>query len=131
MAELDALKDAWNEIRSAGAGLVAISPQTGKNNERVVRTLGLAFPLVRDGGNAVADAFGLRFAFPDDLRDVYRGFGIDLEAVNGEPSWTLPMPARYVIDAGGTIRSARVHPDYTRRPEPAETVAALRMLAGP
>jgi hypothetical protein len=38
------------------------------------------------------------------------------------------MPARYVVDRTGTIRAADVDPDYTRRTEPAETVAALRAL---
>jgi peroxiredoxin len=39
------------------------------------------------------------------------------------------MPARYVIDREGVVRSASVHPDYSRRPEPAETIEVLRALA--
>ena len=88
----------------------------------------LGFEILRDAGNEVAHAFGLRFQVPDDLKRVYGGFGIDLDTANGEGSWTLPMPARYVLATDGTVRYARVHPDYTRRPEPSETVAAL--LAG-
>ena len=38
------------------------------------------------------------------------------------------MPARYLIDREGKIRAADVNPDYTVRPEPSETVAALRAL---
>ena len=57
---------------------------------------------------------------------MYRGFGLDLEKANG--AWTLPMPARFVIDRAGIIRAADVDPDYTRRTEPAETVAVLRAL---
>ncbi len=56
-------------------------------------------------------------------------FGIDLPTANGDDSWTLPMPARFVIDRSGMIRAADVDPDYTRRPEPADTVAVLRSLA--
>ena len=55
-------------------------------------------------------------------------FGIDLEASNGEPSWTLPIPARYIVDSSGVVRYARVHPDYTTRPEPTETLEALARL---
>jgi peroxiredoxin len=40
------------------------------------------------------------------------------------------MPARYVIDRDGVIRDAQVDPDYTRRPEPAATLAVLRALDG-
>ena len=117
-----------DDIASANAELIAISPQTLANNTRVVERHRLGFPLFRDEGNAVADEFGLRFTLPDDLRAIYESFGIDLPDVNGEPSWTLPMPARYVVDGSGVIRYARVHPDYTRRPEPAETIEALRTL---
>ena len=80
---------------------------------------------MRDRGNAVARTFGLVFTLPVDLREVYRGFGIDLEKANGDASWTLPMPARYVVDQTGTIRSADVDPDYTRRTEPTDTVDML------
>ena len=66
---------------------------------------------------------------PDDLREVYLGFGIDLAAHNGDDSWELPLPARIVIDAGGVIRGIAAHPDYTQRPEPEATLEVLRTLA--
>ena len=36
------------------------------------------------------------------------------------------MPARFIIDTAGVVRYARVDPDYTRRPEPQETLNHLR-----
>ena len=89
----------------------------------------LGFDLLPDPGNSLADAFGLRFVLPDALKGVYEGFGIKLPEFNGDDSWTLPIPARYIVDAEGTIRYARIDPDYTNRPEPAETLEALRALA--
>lgn len=47
---------------------------------------------------------------------------------NGESSWTLPVPGSYVIDSVGVIRYANSDADYTKRPEPDETVAALEAL---
>ena len=94
----------------------------------VVSARKLDFPLLRDEGNAYADALGLAHGFPDDLKAVYLGFGIDLAEANGEPSWTLPMPARYVVRADGTVADAQVHPDYTRRPEPSATLDVLASL---
>ena len=87
-----------------------------------------AYELLIDRGNEVARRFGLVFPLPDALREIYRKIGIDLEVANGDASWTLPMPARYVVDRQGVVRAADVHPDYTRRTEPAETVAALTRL---
>ena len=40
------------------------------------------------------------------------------------------MPARFVIDRRGIIRSTESDPDYTTRPEPEDTLAALRALRG-
>jgi peroxiredoxin len=63
------------------------------------------------------------------LRRIYRAFPLDLEAFNGDASWSLPMPARFVIDQGGVIRAAQSDPDYTIRPEPSDTLETLRALA--
>ncbi|HLJ65332.1 MAG TPA: AhpC/TSA family protein, partial [Stellaceae bacterium] len=60
--------------------------------------------------------------------NVYRGFGIDLPRHDGEGSWTLAMPGRIVVDRGGVIRAVDVDPDYTRRPEPEQTLAAVASL---
>jgi hypothetical protein len=49
-----------------------------------------------------------------------------IERFNGDSSWTLPMPARYVIAADETILYAEVNPDYTRRPEPSDMLPVLR-----
>ena len=65
---------------------------------------------------------------PDELKQIYLEFGIDLAASNGEASWTLPVPGTYVIDTAGVIRHASADADYTRRPEPDETLAALAGL---
>jgi len=66
---------------------------------------------------------------PDDLVDLYKRLKNDLPAFNGDDSWTLPMPARYVIGQDGTILYSEVNPDYTRRPEPADMLVVLREAA--
>jgi peroxiredoxin len=126
--DLQALEDAADEIRALGASLVAISPQTAPNRRKSERENALSFPILSDHGNALADKFGLRFRLPDDLIAVYKGFRNDLTVGNGEPSWTLPMPARYVIDSNGVIAYAEVNADYTKRPDPSELFPVLRRL---
>jgi peroxiredoxin len=84
--------------------------------------------MLRDHGNRVAASYGLVFTLSDDLRAIYLKFGIDLAKGNGDGTWRLPIPARFVIDRGGIIRAADADPDYTRRPEPAGTVEVLKTL---
>lgn len=66
---------------------------------------------------------------PDYLIALYRDtFKNDLSQTNGDSSWTLPMPARYVIGTDGAIAYAEVNPDYTRRPDPEELLPVLSAL---
>jgi peroxiredoxin len=124
--ELEALQQSLPEIRATGANLVAISPQREAFLRQMAEKNHLEFDLLRDEGNTVAAKFGLVFPLPPDLREVYSGFGVDLARFNGDDSWTLPMPGRFVIDQQGAIRYASVDPDYTVRPDPAETIAVLK-----
>jgi peroxiredoxin len=88
----------------------------------------LGFPVLGDPGNQYAKELGLVFSLPDDLRTVYAGFGIVLPDFNGDDSWELPLPARIVVDSDGVIRDLQADPDYTHRPDPEETMEALRKL---
>ncbi len=48
----------------------------------------------------VGAAFGLRFALPDYLVEIYKDLKNDLPAFKDDPGWTLPMPGRFVIRTG-------------------------------
>jgi peroxiredoxin len=127
--ELQALEAAKPEFEKRGASLVAISPQTPPNSRKSVRQNRLTFPILSDTKGEVGAAFGLRFRLPDYLIELYKGLKNELPAFNGDPSWTLPMPARYIIGQDGAILYADVNPDYTRRPEPEDMIPALEKLA--
>src|SRR6266478_9200135 len=88
----------------------------------------LTYEVLRDLGNRVADQYGLVFTLPEVLQAIYTKFGIDLPKGNGDGTWRLPVPARFVIDRQGVIRAVDADPDYTRRPEPIETVKTLERL---
>ena len=127
--DLQAQQSALPELTKRGARLVAISPQTAPNSRRSQRENELRFPILSDPHNDVAASFGIRFALPSYLRELYKNaFRNDLAAVNGDDSWTLPMPARFVIGQDGMIGYAEVNPDYTRRPDSSELLPVLDRL---
>jgi peroxiredoxin len=126
--ELQALQQALPEITARGASLVAISPQTAPNSRKSQRDNKLDFPILSDVKSEVANAFGIRFALPDYLVEVYAGFGNDLPKINDDPAWVLPMPARYVVGTDGIIAYSEVNPDYTQRPDPSELLPVLDRL---
>ena len=126
--ELRALQAVHAEIEAAGATLVAVSPETPDNSLSTSERLELAFPVLSDEGNRVAERYGLVFTLPEDLRDVYDGFGIDLPKSNGDDTFRLPVPATYVIRTDGTVAWRFADADYTKRAEPADVLAALASL---
>lgn len=126
--ELQALQAALPQIVARGAGVVAISPQTGSNSRKSRRDSKLTFPILSDEKSRVAAAFGLRFSLPDYLVELYKGFKNDLPTFNDDPAWVLPMPARYIIGADDLIAYAEVNPDYTQRPDPSELLPVLDKL---
>jgi peroxiredoxin len=127
--ELQALNEALPRIQSLGADVVAISPQTQVNSRKSVRENKLGFPVLSDAKGETGAAFGLRFALPDYLVELYRKLRNDLPAFNDDPSWTLPMPARYMIGRDGIVLYSEVNPDYTHRSDPADMFPVLEKAA--
>ena len=116
------------QIESLGASLIVLSPQLEEFTKPGAERHKLTFPILTDHDNKVGDAYGLAFRLPDDLIEVYKANGIDLAKFDGDDSWRLSIPARIVIRQGGVVASAEADPDYTHRPEPEETLAALQAL---
>ena len=87
----------------------------------------LEFEVLSDVGNVVARRYGLVWQLPPDLQEVYETlWKIHLPQVNGDDSWELPIPGTFAIGRDGVVRYAFVDPDYTRRAEPADIVAAVQ-----
>jgi peroxiredoxin len=108
---------------------VVISPQLPAISLEMRAQMKFGFDLLFDAGNKTAEAYGIAMQLPDDLIKVYAGRGIDLPAFDGDDSWRLPVPARVVLAKGGVVLGIEADPDYTRRPEPEETLALLRPSA--
>ena len=117
-----------NLKRIYGVSLVAITPQLSESSRSQNEKQRITFDLLSDPDDDYAAKLGLRFKLPDDLKEVYLSFGIDLATHNGEGSWTLPMPGRFVVDQAGIVRAVEVDPDCQYRPEPQMTVDDVKAL---
>jgi peroxiredoxin len=122
------LQQATGTLKELGATLCAITPQPPEASRPLIEKHKITFELLSDHRNEYAAKLGLRFKLPDDLKQVYLSFGNDLAVRNGEDSWTLPMPARFVIDTNAIVRVVDADPDYRYRPEPEKTVDDVRAL---
>jgi len=116
------LQEIAGQLKDKNVTVVALTPQLPEHSITMMEKNKLDFDLLSDPGNEYTAKLGLRFSVEGELRDIYKGFGINLPAHDGEDSWTLPMPARILIGQDGIIRAADVDPDYTNRPEPRKTL---------
>ncbi len=111
------------------ASIVAISPQLPDESLTTAQKNELTFSVLSDAGNAVARDFGLVFELSEDLRPIYVELGADLPEFNGNDTFELPVPATFIIDRPGVIRSKFVSADYKQRMEPESIVDMLREIA--
>ena len=108
--------------------MVAIGPQTVRQNDFMAVQHGLPFPLLSDPGCALAEKFGLAYTVPEYHRDYYLSILVNIPFINGNPSWRLPLPATYVIAKDRKVVLTEAHADFRVRPEPEEALAALATL---
>jgi peroxiredoxin len=123
--ELRAYQALLAEIHAAGAELVAVSPELPDHSLTTAQKNDLTFTVVSDVGGVLAEALGIRFIISEAVRPFYEKAGHALPTRNGDGVWSVPMPATFVIERGGRIRSAFIEPDYRKRLDPREALTAL------
>lgn len=136
VTELETWRELHSEVRKKGANLVAISPQTTRQNNFMIEQHALPFPLLADPGAATAEKFGIAYTIPTDHRRYFQSILVNIPFNNAglsyhnatEASWRLPLPAVFVIAQDGTITFAEAHADFRVRPEPTEVLAALNSI---
>jgi peroxiredoxin len=126
--ELRAYQQLLAAIHAEGAELVAVSPELPDHSLTTAEKNDLSFTVLSDVGGQLASALGIRFTLSDAVKPFYEKAGHALPERNGDGGWSLPMPATFVIERGGRIAEAFVEPDYRKRLDPQDALAALRMI---
>lgn len=125
VTELEAWRDLYGTLRERGVLMVAIGPQTEKQNDFMADQHQLPFPVLSDPACSLAEKFGLVYTVPEYLRDYYLSILINIPFVNGDASWRLPLPATYVISRDRKLLFSEAHADFRVRPDPEEALAAV------
>ena len=136
VTELETWRDILPQLRRTGALLVAISPQTERQNNFAVEQHHLAFPLLTDRNAALADQFGITYTVPVEARAYFRSILVNIPFANSgegydkapDTAWRLPLPATFIVRQDSTIAFAEAHADFRVRPEPEDVLNVLRSL---
>ncbi len=126
VTELETWRDLFPALRERGALLVALSPQTARQNGFATDQHGLHFPLLRDERAQVAEAFGAIYSVPEPMQAYYRSILVNIPFINAETSWRLPLAATFLIGQDGVIRWSQGYADFRVRPDPEELLNLLK-----
>lgn len=128
---LTALEAALPEIEALGSSLVAVTPETGGRALAAKRGHSNRYDVLSDVDCGLGLGCGVVFPTPNDYRKLLLGFGHDIGMRTGNEAWFLPVPATFVLDRQGIVRWRYANVDPTQRAEPADIIAALRILTTP
>ena len=110
MGELQGLGAALSEAERTGVEIIAVSPDSNEQSQKVADGLRLSYRFLADRDLAVTRRYGL----------VHAGAG-----PNGED---VPRPATVVLDRDGVVRWFSVTRNFQVRPDPDDVLRAVRAL---
>lgn len=137
MTELETWQALYPRLRECGALLVAISPQTPRQNAFTAEQHHLQFPMLSDPRAEMAASLELAYTVPEETRPWYRSMLVNIPLMNGDESWRLPLPATCILVASAAqeglpgaakVRFAAGFADHRMRPEPEGVLSELEKI---
>ena len=126
--QLRAMQKSLDEIESAGARLVVLTPELPEKAKETAETAGIDIVALHDRDNRLAEKYGIMFDLPEAIVPTYRD-KLKLPSFNGSDKMQLPLAATYVINTSGEITYAFLDADYKKRAEPSEVIKAVIAVA--
>jgi peroxiredoxin len=97
--------------------------------QQFTRTLrqqsGAQFPVLTDLGAGYILALGLAVLLDEPLARMISDAGWDVPLFQGGTGWVLPIPSVFIVRQDGTVAARHVDPDFRRRMELDDLMAAV------
>lgn len=122
---INALAQAHQQISSEGGQIVAIMPDREQFSSELKIVGRIPFPILTDMDNGYALSLNLAIWIGAEMQKMMVDRQ-DLPTYQGNSSWMLPIPATFVIGQDGRVKARFVDPDYRKRMEIGDLLAALR-----
>jgi peroxiredoxin len=119
------LQDSLQLLSARGAYVVAVTPETKDGIDKTIRKTHASFSIVQDKGYSIMKSYKVNYVLDDATVAKYKGFGLDLNASNGNTDHVLPVPATYVINQSGKIAFVHFNKDYTKRASVSDIMRVL------
>lgn len=119
-----ALVRAQNEIAATGAQVVIVTPERQPFAQQFKTDSGAPFPVLTDMDNGYALELNLAIWLSEDLQAILARN--NLPDFHGNNAWMLPIPATFVVGRDGIVKARFVDPDFRKRMEISDLIAALK-----
>jgi peroxiredoxin len=115
-----------DEIAQAGYQVIGINADRPEDVAMAQEKKGYPFTILSDSDLTAARAFGVAFKLDDATIKKYNGYGIKLMDSKGEPRYSLPVPAFYLVNPDGKISFEFHDPDYKVRISKKDLLEAIQ-----
>ncbi len=114
-----------DEIAALGAEVVSIMPDRQEFAGRMRRETKDRLHILSDIDNAYSLSLGLVMWLGDRLKVLMKGRGYHLDTFHGSDGWFVPVPATFIVGRDGRIAGRHVDPDFRKRMEVEDVLAAF------
>ena len=104
-------------IAAAGGRVVIVMPERQAYAEKLHADAAATFPVLTDMDNGYAMSLNLAIWLGPDIARLLTSYGNDM--------WMVPIPATFVVGRDGTIAARFIDPDFRKRMELDELLAAF------
>jgi peroxiredoxin len=124
---LHAVAKASKAIADAGGRVVIVTPERQEFAQSFRTEANAPFPVLTDLDNGYALSLNLAIWLGTEIQRLlsYQ----DLSSFHGNDGWVLPIPATFVVGRDGLVKARFVDPDFRKRMEIDDLLAALRSAA--
>ena len=123
-----AVIQALDQIKALGGQVVAIMPEVQEFAEKFKSDADAPFPVLTDLGNGYALSLNLAIWLGTEIQRLLSHQ--DMRNFHGNDGWVLPIPATFVVGRDGVVKARFVDPDFRKRMEISDLIAALRSASG-
>jgi peroxiredoxin len=123
---INALVKAQHEIAAEGGQVIVIMPERQEFAAAFKSEANAPFPILVDIDNGYALSLDLVIWLGTEMMKMMAERSRDLPRYQGNDTWMLPIPATFVVGKDGIVRARFVDPDYRKRMEIDDMLAALR-----
>jgi peroxiredoxin len=106
--------------------IIAITPEVARFAGQMKDEAHAPFPVLTDLDNGYAMSLNLAFWVGEEMRALMAAAGFIPSVGQLNDAWFLPIPATFVVGQDGRIKNRFIDPDYRKRMQIEDLIAALR-----